>query len=81
MAELPDSPGVNSESELKRRQDARNARWLGHSAPYFSESTGPPGTAWRAPGGTGLLDEATEYFASIARPESGESALFSLLGP
>ena len=27
-----------------------------------------------------ILDEATEYFASIARPESGESALFSLLG-
>ncbi|MDE0341074.1 MAG: hypothetical protein OXI82_02955, partial [Nitrospinae bacterium] len=27
-----------------------------------------------------ILEEATEYFASIARPESGESALFSLLG-
>ena len=27
-----------------------------------------------------ILDEATEFFASIARPESGESALFSLLG-
>ena len=27
-----------------------------------------------------ILDEATEFFTSIARPESGESALFSLLG-